>query len=156
MIQAFRQFEGDVKLEIIGNGDAAYCARLKLLAYNDKRISFHNAVSEKQMPAIYQNCDCVVIPSLWYETYNFVLREAISCGCLGICSAIGAMPEAVTPGRNGYLFEPGNVQSLVNVLYLAKDFDWTKYTSVSFPSIEDESRRYDVLYQEAIARHHLS
>lgn len=147
LIKAFLQLEGNVSLNIIGDGDCVYYNKLKIMALNDHRISFSNGVSPEKMPRVYGECDCVVVPSLWYETYNFVLREAIQSGCLGICSNIGAMPEIIQQGENGFVFDPGNVQSLLRVLCLARDFDWDKYRVTTFPSTEEEAMKYQAIYQ---------
>lgn len=150
LIQAFQALEGPACLKIVGTGDGMYCSRLKRLAEKDPRIRFYGGVPPEEMPRLYQESDCVVVPSIWYETYNFVLREAMSCGCLGLCSDIGAMPEAVQPGRNGFLFEPGSIDSLLHALRQARDFDWNNYVFAQFPGVEDETERYQRLYQNML------
>ena len=50
------------------------------------------------------------------ETFGFVAAESIINGTPVIGSKIGAIPEVVTDGVNGLLFEPGNVNSLVSAI----------------------------------------
>ena len=52
-----------------------------------------------------RDVDAVIIPSLVWETYSIVAREAMACGVPVIASRIGALPEAVRDGENGLLFD---------------------------------------------------
>jgi glycosyltransferase involved in cell wall biosynthesis len=50
----------------------------------------------------------LVFPSLWYEGLPRTIVEALSKGTPVLASRLGSMPELVTHGVNGLLFEPGN------------------------------------------------
>lgn len=54
-----------------------------------------------------------IVASNCCETFGFVAAESIINGTPVIGAKIGAIPEVVTDGVNGLLFEPGNVDSLV-------------------------------------------
>lgn len=148
LIDAFKQISGDIELNIYGGGEQGYVNQLKTLAKSDSRIAFHGAVPSDRMQAVYQASDCVIIPSMWFETYNFVLREALMCGCICIASNMGAMPEAIKEGINGFVFDSGSSASLQNALNKALQFDWRKYELSVFPTLEDEAKIYDTLYQD--------
>ena len=62
--------------------------------------------------------DAVVVPSLVWETYSIVAREAMSLGIPVIASRIGALPEAIRDGENGLLFTPGSAQELAAILQM--------------------------------------
>lgn len=147
LIEAFQKLSGDITLEIYGNGEQGYVNRLRHLAKNDSRIFFCGAVPATRMPEIYERADCVIVPSVWFETYNFVLREALLCGCLGIASNMGAMPEAIKEGENGFVFSSGDAQSLYVALKKAQQFDWSEYESSGFPCPADEAEVYNAFYQ---------
>ncbi len=59
------------------------------------------------LPVLLANVDAVIVPSLVWETFSIVAREALACGVPVIASRIGALPEAVREGENGLLFTPG-------------------------------------------------
>ena len=153
LIEAFRKLEGNVTLEIYGGGEQGYVDQLKRMAKDDARITFCGSVPSSEMPEVYQRADCVIVPSVWFETYNFVLREALMCGCVCIASNMGAMPEAIQEGRNGFVFSSGNADSLYRCLENASRFDWNLYESARFPGVEDEAAVYQTLYQEAQTEH---
>lgn len=147
LIEAFQKLSGDITLEIYGDGEQGYVERLRHLAKNDSRIFFCGAVPAARMPEIYGRADCVIVPSVWFETYNFVLREALLCGCLGIASNMGAMPEAIKEGKNGFVFSSGDTQSLYEAMKKAQQFDWSEYETSVFPCPADEAGVYNAFYQ---------
>lgn len=156
LIEAFRRISDcGVTLDLYGDGETGYVNRLKTLAKGDPRITFHGGVPGSKMKQVYQRCDCVVIPSMWFETYNFVLREALSCGCLAIASEIGAMPEAIIEGKNGFLFTVGDLAALQEALEKAISFNWDLYQKAAFPKLPDEAMRYSVLYRNMLSEEKL-
>jgi glycosyltransferase involved in cell wall biosynthesis len=149
LTDAFSRLEGDgLSLDIYGSGDGKYLEALKKNA--DPRIVFHDAVDGGMMPEIYASADCVVVPSMWYETYNFVLREAAESGALVIAADIGAMSEAVKVGKNGFLFRAGDADDLYEKLCLAVSFDQDSYERVSYPKLSDEGDVYDLIYRDCL------
>lgn len=53
-----------------------------------------------------------VIPSEWYENNPLSVIEALCLGTPVLGANIGGIPELITPGVTGELFESGNVESL--------------------------------------------
>lgn len=145
LINAFKKIDGEISLDIYGEGDVTYIK--KLTAAADSRVRFKGAAPGDKMPEIYAAVDCVIVPSMWYETYNFVLREALKTGALVLASNIGAMPEAVTEGKNGYLFTPSDELSLKEKIEEALSFDFENYEQGSFPTLADEGKVYQQIYQ---------
>jgi len=151
LIEAFSRLQGeDLSLLIYGSGDSKYESRLRAMA--DRRVRFMGAAPIAEMPRIYSEADCVIIPSMWYETYNFVLREAASCGALVIAADIGAMSEAIKIGKNGYLFKPASGEDLYEKMRLATEFDFKNYEYASYPTVEDEGEIYSAIYSAAIRK----
>lgn len=147
LISAFKRLGDDsLSLSIYGSGDERYIDSLRAAA--DERISFLGPVSAEDMPSVYADADCVVVPSLWYETYNFVLREALASGALVVAADIGAMSEAVEVGQNGFLFRAGDGDDLYRTLLLAVKFDFSNYRKSTLPSPEKEASFYLSAYGE--------
>jgi len=55
---------------------------------------------------------CVIVPSIGIEAFGLVAIEALLKGTPVIASRLGPLPELVTDGVNGLLFEPGNARDL--------------------------------------------
>ncbi|NCE65626.1 glycosyltransferase [Pseudoflavonifractor sp. 524-17] len=148
LISAFHNMPPDCSLRIYGDGPTRYKSNLKHLAAKDKRIAFYGLVPPESIAEVYQEADCVVVPSLVPETYNFVVREALQSGCLVVASAVGAIPEVVVEGRNGFLVPCGQKEELHTGLMRAYDFSWDNWTSSQFPNTRDEAASYSYLYEQ--------
>lgn len=150
LIKAFKKLEeADVTLDIYGTGNLIYRVVLKKETSGDKRIVLHGDVAFDQIASVYEKADCVIIPSLWGETYNFVLSEAHAAGVMVIASRIGALPERIEEGVNGYLFECGDEKSLIQALKRAISnpcFDFPKKSV----GVKQEAAIYHNLYETAV------
>lgn len=149
LLSAFQRISGDYTLDLYGQGNSAYEQRLIRQAGGDTRIHFCGPIAFDRMPEIYRTHDCVVVPSLWYETYNFVVREALAAGCLVVAALIGAMPEAIQEGENGFLFAAGDEESLREALLSATEFSGI-ILSPKQPSIVGEAKQYERIYKDCI------
>ncbi len=72
-----------------------------------KIITIENKLEEKQLAKAYNCSKIVLFPSL-DEPLGLVGIEAIACGAFLIASDTGGIPEYVTHGVNGLLFEPAS------------------------------------------------
>lgn len=59
---------------------------------------------------------CVVVPSRWHETFGLSALEALAQGRAVIASRIGALPELVHEGENGFLVPAGDAPALAERL----------------------------------------
>lgn len=75
-------------------------------------ISFLGWQSKKEIDNILRKTRCLVFPSLWYETYGLVVKEAISIGIPCIVSSSTAACEFIIDNHNGVIFESGNIEDL--------------------------------------------
>lgn len=80
------------------------------------RLRLFNGFSPTHLPVLLAEADAVIVPSIVPETYSIVAREAFACGVPVIAAAIGALPEAIREGDNGWLFEPGDAIDLAALL----------------------------------------
>jgi glycosyltransferase involved in cell wall biosynthesis len=69
-----------------------------------------------ELPFLLDDVDLIVIPSVWWETYSIVMREAFACGIPVIASRLGALPEGIRDGDNGLLFTAGSAVELATIL----------------------------------------
>jgi glycosyltransferase involved in cell wall biosynthesis len=108
------------RLSLFGEAYPPYYRGLEGLADGLEKVDFraYGTFEPVELPFLLEDVDVVVIPSLVWETYSIVAREAMACGISVIASRLGALPEAVRHGQNGLLFEPGSALDLATVLQM--------------------------------------
>ncbi len=141
LLKAFQTMPEDCTLDIYGSGNRVYLAKMRKLIKRDTRVRFWGALSSKKIQEVYQGLDCVVVPSLVPETYNFVAREALQSGCLVIASDIGALAEAVGFHANGRLFHCGDSEALLVAMQQAYKTCPVQAVKMA-PTIEEEAAAY--------------
>jgi glycosyltransferase involved in cell wall biosynthesis len=92
-----------------------YAERLHKMA-DPANTSFEGLVPNEEVGRVLADADLVVVPSLWYENSPVVIQEAFAAGVPVIASRIGALAEKIQHGANGFLFTPGDVEALRDVL----------------------------------------
>lgn len=97
----------NIDLEIAGIGPLAV-----LMNNLPRNISYLGNIDSSEVIAKMSTARCVVMPSLWYETFGLVLIEALSVGTPVICSNIGAMASIIKDGETGLHFNVGDKESL--------------------------------------------
>jgi glycosyltransferase involved in cell wall biosynthesis len=113
--------------------------------------------SPAQLPTLLAGVDAVVVPSIVPETFSIVAREAFACGIPVIASEIGALPEAIRPDDNGWLFPPGDAIGLATLLQeLHADPARLRRTAAGIrpddvTSIADRIDRVEALLRRAIS-----
>jgi glycosyltransferase involved in cell wall biosynthesis len=101
--------------------DAPYAQRLAAQASQIDGLEFRlgGEYAHEELPDRLTGVDLVVVPSQDPETFAFVAREALAAGIPILAARIGALPEAVVEGENGYTFvhdDPSELASLVRLL----------------------------------------
>lgn len=93
-----------------------YEKRIKqLLIEYDLEDVFTLFPASAQIVNEYQQADIFCLPSL-YEGYPNTICEAMSCGCPIVCSRVCDNPQIVQEYENGLLFNPQNVEDIVEKL----------------------------------------
>ncbi len=103
--------------EIVGDGTCK--AEWELLARDlgiTDRVKFHGFVSEDDLLDAYARADLFVMPGV-AELQSLATMEAMAAGKPVIAANAMALPHLVHPGRNGWLFEPGDVNALAQRLH---------------------------------------
>jgi glycosyltransferase involved in cell wall biosynthesis len=97
------------RLAIVGDGPH----RAYLESYfADTPTHFVGYMGGEQLAAAYAVADAFVFPSRT-ETLGLVLLEAMAAGCPVIAARSGGIPDIITDGQNGYLFDPEDPQGAI-------------------------------------------
>jgi len=115
LIEAVKRIKKDnITLTIVGSG--RYKSKLEKLAGADKRITFSGSIRNEDIATCYKKSDVLVLPSVFNEIFGIVILEAFRAGVPVIASRIGGITEVVKHNYNGFLFEPGNIDQLKQIL----------------------------------------
>lgn len=82
---------------------------------NTDNVTFLGWIPHEDIPAYYEACDAVIMPSRW-EAFGLVAIEAMKYGKPVIASNRGALPELVQDGINGWIFHMYDENELVEML----------------------------------------
>lgn len=118
LIDSFSQLEGNVQLKIWGRERGMYTPYLKeqVSCLPDKICASIKWMGEYRNEQIVQDvfnhCDCIVVPSIWFENSPLVIHEALQARVPVITANSGGMSEYIQHRVNGLLFEHRNAESL--------------------------------------------
>ncbi|PKP58676.1 hypothetical protein CVT91_08135 [Candidatus Atribacteria bacterium HGW-Atribacteria-1] len=158
LIKAFKKIKNpDIRLHIFGGGEKDVEEYFKMLTAGDKRIIFYGRLPNNELQKFYEIADVTVVPSECFENFSIAIIESFRAGVPVIGSNAGGNPELIKEDYNGFLFEPGNVEQLKNILEKAINnkeklkemgenaFEWVKKldTKKITPKLEE-------IYKEAI------
>lgn len=92
-------------------GDGPYRADLEKI-FADTPTFFAGYRTGTDLAAAFASADAFIFPSRT-ETLGLVLLEAMAAGCPVIAANAGGIPDIVTDGVNGYLFDPSDDQGAI-------------------------------------------
>lgn len=119
LLSAFSQVSKHVhgvKLVVIGKGeDMEQLVGLARAEKISQLTQFKGEVDPRDIPKYMIAADVFVLPSL-SEGIPTVILEALAAGTPILASNVGGVPETFTNGKEGFLFQAGNVDELANLL----------------------------------------
>lgn len=128
LLQAFSLLQKyPLQLQLVGGeeSEAAAVKKKYFQAYSlreSEEIFFPGTVDQQKLRLYYSAADALVIPS-YHESFCLVALEALSCGIPIIASAVGGIPEIVTPGT-GVIVKPadaGELAEAISAMLFSKD-----------------------------------
>jgi glycosyltransferase involved in cell wall biosynthesis len=112
-IDAFRQIvaargDHDLTLTIAGGTIfpeyAAELHRLVRSAGLEQRVRFSGLLARDELPALYQEHDALIFPSIWDEPFSITLIEALASGLPVVGTTTGGSAEILRHGENALTF----------------------------------------------------
>jgi len=117
VIDVMRQLPG-LDLRIAGSGQ--YEDDLRARARGLENVRFEGRLDAARVAALFRGARAVVVPSLVYETFGYVVLEAFAERCPVIVRDLGALPGLVEESGGGLIFD--SAESLVSsIKRLAED-----------------------------------
>lgn len=107
---------GDPPTVIAGDGPEREGLERKAAQLGLRRLRFAGYLPADQLRTVLGGAIAIVVPSQVLETFGFAVYESMAIGRPVIASRLGPLPELVSDGHNGLLFEPGNAEDLADCL----------------------------------------
>ncbi|WP_148202454.1 glycosyltransferase family 4 protein [Syntrophus aciditrophicus] len=109
-------YDGTSALVIVGSGPEYAALHELIKRMTLKSVHLVGDVDYDQIATYYASADIFVMPTL-EDNWSLVVPEAMACGLPVICSIYnGCWPELVQEGRNGWVFDPLQRDSIVRTL----------------------------------------
>jgi glycosyltransferase involved in cell wall biosynthesis len=106
----------DAMLVLAGYGQLEPVLRRRVEEQRISGVRFTGHVAISDLPRYYVAADCFVLPS-HEEVWGLVLNEAAACGLpLVTTEPVGAAPDLVIPGRNGFVVPSGSPRALASAI----------------------------------------
>lgn len=114
LLNAWPLLETDTsKLSIVGEGPLLN--EVKLLAENISNIELLGRLTSDECITVIKNSKILVVPSIWFEGFPMVIREAFAHGVPILASNIGSLSDILSKG-GGLTFKTNDEIDLVNKL----------------------------------------
>jgi glycosyltransferase involved in cell wall biosynthesis len=110
LLQAWEQLHTQIPLVIAGDGPMA--PNVADAAARLSGVRWVGRQSRDELNALMRQAELLVFPSVVFETFGQTIIEAYATGTPVAVSSGGAGAELVTPGRTGFLFQPGDAPDL--------------------------------------------
>ena len=150
--------EGRFEVKLFGDTNVfpPYVATLKKAA-EGLPVEFMGGFDETRTRDVYASIDVLVVPSIWPENSPLVIHEAFMAGVPVIGSRQGGIPELVTHGESGLLFDSGSSSELAAVICsLIEHPERLHLLRSNLPavkSIDNDAREWESIYSDLALRH---
>jgi glycosyltransferase involved in cell wall biosynthesis len=102
-----------ISVNLVGGGELNDYAHQRVEAAGlQSVVRFWGKVDHTRIEEVFSETDVLILPSIWPENQPVTITEAMATRTAVIASEIGGIPELVTSGYNGYLFQPGSAKDL--------------------------------------------
>lgn len=113
LIKAFRLLDQEkFSLTIAGRGFLGQ--KIKNMEHVISNMNFFGEYNNEQRIELLKKHHIIVVPSKCFENAPMVVLEAWQQGVPVLASNFGGLPELIEENKNGWLFNPENIQNLKN------------------------------------------
>jgi glycosyltransferase involved in cell wall biosynthesis len=99
----------DARLALVGNGPNREALQEH---FKGTPTNFVGYLEGLELASAFASADAFIFPSRT-ETLGLVLLEAMAAGCPVVAARSGGIPDIVTDGVNGYMFDPSDPQGAI-------------------------------------------
>jgi glycogen synthase len=118
LLSAVRSLDSDqLRLTVVGGdtdtapGGRSMREHAERLVNGDTRITLAKQVPHEEIGDLIARHHLVVVSPVW-ESFSYVVREALACNRPVLATPVGAIPDVVTPGQSGWLTRSDAIDDL--------------------------------------------
>lgn len=115
LIRAMRSVK-EGELWIAGDGPLKETILAELDSHSQRNVKLLGQKTKVDLASLLDQCAFAVVPSEWYENLPYSVMESFAAGRAVVASRRGGLTEMITEGETGFLFPPGDYQSLAAIL----------------------------------------
>lgn len=142
----------EAHLKIVGTGYEKLNLEMLAEQLQLKNVEFLGARWNDGVKLIIQRARFIVIPSLWYENFPYVIAESYAMGKPIIGSDKGGIPEYIVEGVTGHIYPSADVKKLSELIGLLwHNEKETVQKGMNAKKYADENFNDPVFYKNLIA-----
>lgn len=116
LLDAWSKLDRRRRLVVAGDGPEMHALQAKAATLNLENVRFVGFVDQAAQKELWAGAAFSIVPSVWQEPFGMVVLEAWARGRAVVAHRIGALPEIITDGVNGFLADPRDPNDLAAVL----------------------------------------
>lgn len=120
LLKAVERQTSKVRVEVVGGlqAELKYAEEMQSFVANNglsSVVTFHGVLDNEPLTEMYKQSHILVVPSS-YEGFGIVYLEGMGFGLPAIGTTAGAAGEVIAHGKDGYLIEPDDAETLARLL----------------------------------------
>ncbi len=127
LIKAWENLNNSTRLVIAGTGPLAQVLDDYVINNQLSNVKLVGYKAGGELADLISNASFIITPSEWYENNPMTIIEGFSYGKPAIGSNLGGIPELINNGENGFIFDYGDVDSLVNCIKQSESISNDEY-----------------------------
>jgi len=147
LISLANRFRGRVRILVWGNdkNDLILSKRLK----STSGVEYRGEFSPEKRGDVFREMDYLIVPSIWEENSPLAIHEALIYNTPVIASKRGGNSELIVEGKNGFLFDPEDLNSLYRLIdrIIRERIYFDRVDSFNVISIGDHIKILEEIYK---------
>ncbi|MGE1111797.1 hypothetical protein CN978_11235 [Priestia megaterium] len=141
LLDAKREMDNKFTLEIVGTGPEEEHLKRRVHYENIKGVEFLGFKSGDELINLIKNCKATILPANWHEVFGLTIIESHSIGTPVIGSDLGGIGEIIKNGKNGFIYNNGDLKSLKKSISQLFDLNEKQYQEMASNSL-NSSKKY--------------